>query len=136
MEFTTENEIKKVPTGVKVIAILEFIFQGIAILLYFSALALVTAGQELINSSGAGDVEMPGKGIIIVGILISIAVIIGSAMILAKKKVGVYLFVITIIISFILGIVTSGFGVSSIIGLILPGLMIYFIMQNKEIFGM
>lgn len=136
MEFTTENEIKKVPTGVKVIAILEFIFQGFAILGYFSLLALASAGQELLNSSGAGDVEMPGKGIIIAGLLISIAVVIGSAMILAKKKVGVYLFAIAIIISFILGIVTSGFGISSIIGLILPGLMIYFIMQEKEIFGL
>lgn len=136
MQLNAENEIKKVPTGVKVLAIIEIVFQGFLILGYLSLLALSFAGQELLESSGAGNVVIPSSGIIILGLLISIGVIVGAGLILAKKKVGVYLFAITIILSFILGIVISGFGFSSIIALVLPGLLIFFIMQNKEIFGL
>ena len=56
-----------------------------------------------------------------------------------KKKIGVYTFFTVIIINVIYSLIMNGFNIailiSTLISLILPGLLAYFIYKKKEVFG-
>ena len=138
MEFESENEIKKVPTGVKVIAILEFVFKGFGIIGSLFSLIFVSSASSILSSAELDQVNavMPSTGLVLACVAAYIAIIVGAAMTLKKNKIGVFLYFIAYVVVFILNIVQAGFSVFSVLGLILPILMAIFISKEKELFGL
>lgn len=136
MEFS--NEEQKVPTGVKVIAIIEFIFKGFAIIFSLIGMAFIGSASSMLSKAELDQVNsaMPSTGLIVGSIIAYIVIIIGAIMLLKKNKVGLYLYIAAYIVTFVLGIISSGLSLFSIVGLILPVLMVVFVMKDKELFGL
>lgn len=136
MEFS--NEEQKVPTGVKVIAIIEFIFKGFAIILSLFSMAFIGSASSMLSKAELDQVNsaMPSTGVLVACLIAYIVIIIGAIMLLKKNKVGLYLYIVAYIVQFVLGIVSTGFSPFSIVGLVLPVLMVVFVMKDKELFGL
>lgn len=123
MEY--ENELK-VGGGIKTICILHFIFGGIAIIILLLSLVMPA---DIKAEAGV-------KSSAIIISLLSTAVLIASCiMVLLKQKIGVFLYFIMVIISFIINIVSSAPLYSLAISLVLPVLMAIFISKKKELYG-
>lgn len=122
MDNISENKVRKLSTGIKTISIIEIVLQSIV------AIAVLLMYRS----------EMDEGFIKILAIfeISAILSIIGASMILARKKVGVFLFFITFIIYFIFTIIIGLFSVSTISGLILTGVLFKFIWDDRDLFGL
>ena len=76
---------------------------------------------------------------LIVSIILTVILLVGIILILLKKQIGVYTFFTVEIINIIYSLIMNGLSisilVSTLVGLILPGLLAYFIYKKKELFG-
>lgn len=76
---------------------------------------------------------------LIISIILSLLLLVGIILILLKKQIGVYTFFTVEIINIIYSLIMNGLNlsvlISTLIGLILPGLLAYFIYKKKELFG-
>lgn len=129
-------ENKKLGGGILTISILYLIFWGISLI--GSIISLATLDQ--INSTMAQmGLEQTTSAELIISLILSLVLLIGVILILLKKKIGVYTFFTVIIINVIYSLIMNGFNIailiSTLISLILPGLLAYFIYKKKEVFG-
>lgn len=89
--------------------------------------------NKFILEQGYSQVEITSSQVI-VSLAIGVVLLISIILILLKKVIGVYLFVGVQIVNIIASIIINGFNIKLIFGLILPGLLVYFIYRKKEIY--
>lgn len=129
-------ENKKLGGGILTISIIYLVFLGFGLI--GSIISLSTLDQ--INSVMAqiGGVQLTSTELII-SLILSLILLVGVILILLKKQIGVYTFFTVEIINIIYSLIMSGLSlsvlVSTLISLILPGLLAYFIYKKKELFG-
>jgi asparagine N-glycosylation enzyme membrane subunit Stt3 len=126
MEQTVQtNEAAKRPTFLTVLCILSFIFSGLAIIGYITAIGL--AGVASAAMSGLSDEAMstytgPSVGLtwayIVIGFITTLVGLFGVIKMWKLQKVGFYIYTACVVISIIMGIVYSGFGFMSILPLV------------------
>lgn len=129
-------ENKKLGGGILTISIIYLVFLGFGLI--GSIISLSTLEQ--INSVMAqmGGIQLTPTELII-SIILSFILLFGIILILLKKQIGVYTFFTVEIINIIYSLIMNGLNlsvlISTLIGLILPGLLAYFIYKKKELFG-
>ena len=128
-------ENKKLGGGILTISILYLVFLGFGLI---GIISLSTLDQ--INSVMAqmGGIQLTPTELII-SIILSFILLFGIILILLKKQIGVYTFFTVEIINIIYSLIMNGLSlsvlISTLISLILPVLLAYFIYKKKELFG-
>lgn len=129
-------ENKKLGGGLLTISILYLIFLSFGLI--GSIVSFLTLDQINAVSAQMGLPQITSTELIISTIL-NLILLVGVILILLKHKIGVYTFFTVIIINVIYSLIMNGFNIpvliSTLISLILPGLLAYFIYKKKEIFG-
>ena len=129
-------ENKKLGGGILAISILYLVFLSLGLMgniISFSTLDQINAVSAQMGMPQLTSTEL------IISIILNLVLVIAIILILLKKKIGVYAFLTVIIINVIYSLIMNGLSVfvliSTLIGLILPGLLAYFIYKKKEVFG-
>ena len=129
-------ENKKLGGGILTISILYLVFLSLGLMgniISFSTLDQINAVSAQMGMPQLTSTEL------IISIILNLVLVIAIILILLKKKIGVYAFFTVIIINVIYSLIMNGLSVfvliSTLIGLILPGLLAYFIYKKKEVFG-
>ena len=129
-------ENKKLGGGILTISILYLVFLSFGLM--GSIISFSTLDQINAVSAQMGMPQLTSTELII-SIILNLVLVIAIILILLKKKIGVYAFFTVIIINVIYSLIMNGLSVSvlisTLIGLILPGLLAYFIYKKKEVFG-
>ena len=129
-------ENKKLGGGILTISILYLVFLGFGLI--NNIISFSTLDQINALSSQMGMPQLTSAELII-SIILSLILLIGVILILLKKKIGVYTFFTVIVINVIYSLIMNGLSIlvliSTLISLILPGLLAYFIYKKKEVFG-
>ncbi|MBP3914785.1 hypothetical protein [Clostridium sp.] len=129
-------ENKKLGGGILTISILYLVFLGFGLIR--NIISFSTLDQINALSSQMGMPQLTSAELII-SIILSLILLIGVILILLKKKIGVYTFFTVIVINVIYSLIMNGLSIlvliSTLISLILPGLLAYFIYKKKEVFG-
>lgn len=129
-------ENKKLGGGILTISILYLVFLGFGLIV--NIISFSTLDQINALSSQMGMPQLTSAELII-SIILSLILLIGVILILLKKKIGVYTFFTVIVINVIYSLIMNGLSIlvliSTLISLILPGLLAYFIYKKKEVFG-
>ena len=129
-------ENKKLGGGILTISILYLVFLGFGLI--GNIISFSTLDQINALSSQMGMPQLTSAELII-SIILSLILLIGVILILLKKKIGVYTFFTEIVINVIYSLIMNGLSIlvliSTLISLILPGLLAYFIYKKKEVFG-
>lgn len=126
-----ENE-QRVGSGITILSIVYLVFQGFGLFALVSS--IVMKEQIIAKLAESGAVLAFNSAEIIISIILSIIFIASLILILMKKSIGAYLFIAVQALSIIYNIITGAFTLTSIFGLILPGLMIYLLYRKKEIY--
>ncbi len=132
----------KRPGGLTALAVLNFVFGGLGLI--FSIIGIIGVGAMMAMAAGAAKAlggsaamaAMPSAAVLYgqlgIGLLASILEIVAGIGYLGQKKSGrtmgnafAILGVVSVIMSIVL--VHSGFGFSAILGLVWPGLTLFFI---------
>lgn len=121
----TNDTAAKRPTFLTVLCILSFIFSGLAILGYITAIGLAGAASAAMSNMASdtmGTYTGPSAGMIwayiVVGFLTTLVGLFGVIKMWKLQKVGFYIYTACVVIGIIMGIVYSGFGVMSILPLV------------------
>ena len=129
-------ENKKLGGGILAISILYLVFLSLGLMgniISFSTLDQINAVSAQMGMPQLTSTEL------IISIILNLVLVIAIILILLKKKIGVYTFFTVIIINVIYSLIMNGFNIailiSTLISLILPGLLAYFIYKKKEVFG-
>lgn len=129
-------ENKKLGGGILTISILYLVFLGFGLI--GNIISFSTLDQINALSSQMGMPQLTSAELII-SIILSLILLIGVILILLKKKIGVYTFFTVIVINVIYSLIMNSLSIlvliSTLISLILPGLLAYFIYKKKEVFG-
>ena len=129
-------ENKKLGGGILTISILYLVFLGFGLI--GNIISFSTLDQINALSSQMGMPQLTSAELII-SIILSLILLIGVILILLKKKLGVYTCFTVIVINVIYSLIMNGLSIlvliSTLISLILPGLLAYFIYKKKEVFG-
>ena len=130
MQNTVET--KKVGAGIITMSVLDLLGQGIMIFGYLGNIFMRDEISKSLQSMGISD-EI---NMVQIFISLAISVIIATSVILVlfKKPIGAYLFIGIEILSLIYRTVVSGVSIFSVISLIFPALMIFFIYKKKDIY--
>lgn len=126
MEQTVQtNEGAKRPTFLTVLCILSFIFSGLAIIGYITAIGLAgvaSAAMSNLSDDAMATYTGPSVGLtwayIVIGFITTLVGLFGVIKMWKLQKVGFYIYTACVVISIIMGIVYSGFGVMSILPLV------------------
>lgn len=126
MEQTVQtNEAAKRPTFLTVLCILSFIFSGLAIIGYITAIGLAgvaSAAMSNLSDDAMATYTGPSVGLtwayIVIGFITTLVGLFGVIKMWKLQKVGFYIYTACVVISIIMGIVYSGFGVMSILPLV------------------
>ena len=129
-------ENKKLGGGIITISVIYLVSLGFGLLGSIGSFALL-------DQLNAGNAQLGLPQItatdLIISLVLSLLLIIGVILILCKKKLGVYTFFTVIVINVIHSLIMNGFNVATLIatlvGLILPGLLAFFVYKKKDIFG-
>lgn len=129
-------ENKKLGGGILAISIIYLVLLGLGLI--GSIISLVTLDEINSLMSQMGGVELTSTELI-VSIILTLILLVGIILILLKKQIGVYTFFTVEIINIIYSLIMNGLSISilisTLVGLILPGLLAYFIYKKKELFG-
>ncbi|WP_370832217.1 hypothetical protein [Clostridium sp.] len=129
-------ENKKLGGGILTISIIYLVLLGLGLI--GSIISLVTLDEINSLMSQMGGVELTSTELI-VSIILTLILLVGIILILLKKQIGVYTFFTVEIINIIYSLIMNGLSISilisTLVGLILPGLLAYFIYKKKELFG-
>lgn len=114
------------PTMLTVLCILSFIFTGIAIIMLVIALlgmGAVSAGASMLeNAGGTTTYTGPSTSLtwayLIVGFLTALVSLYGVIKMWKLEKIGFFLYTGATVVSIIMGVVYSGFGIMSIVPLV------------------
>lgn len=128
---TVENN-QKVGAGIITMSVIYLVFQVFVLFGLLASLALKDQVTAILSESGTGA-EFSAT-VIVIAIVTSLIFIASVILILMKKSIGAYLFIGIEVLSLIYNIVTGAFTIYSIFGLILPGLMIFFLYKKKELY--
>lgn len=134
MENQKQN---KLGAGIIAISIIQIIFSAFGLL--GSILLLMPSFQE--NMAAISGVSLNQMGFnnvtIIIGLVAIILDLLGIILILRKKAIGLYIYLLVTAANIIYSIVINGISIFSLIGsLILPLLMTFFVYKKKELFGL
>jgi len=122
----------KVGAGIKTISIITLIF---------SIFGLITSIRNILNIDETNalrkEMEFPEITILalVIGLIITTIIILGVILILMKKELGIYIYIIGIVAQIAYSIVSVGFSPWTLSNLIMPVLMAIFIRKKKEIFS-
>lgn len=129
-------ENKKLGGGILTISIIYLVLLGLGLI--GSIISLVTLDEINSLMSQMDGVELTSTELI-VSIILTLILLVGIILILLKKQIGVYTFFTVEIINIIYSLIMNGLSISilisTLVGLILPGLLAYFIYKKKELFG-
>ena len=129
-------ENKKLGGGIITISVIYLVTLGFGLLTSIGSFAML----DEINSTAA-QFGLPETTTVdlIISIVLNSLLLAGVILILCKKKFGVYTFFTVIIVNIIHSLIMNGFNVANLIGtlvgLILPGLLAFFVYKKKDIFG-
>lgn len=129
-------ENKKLGGGIITISVIYLVTLGFGLLTSIGSFAML----DEINSTAA-QFGLPETTTVdlIISIVLNSLLLAGVILILCKKKFGVYTFFTVIIVNIIHSLIMKGFNVATLIGtlvgLILPGLLAFFVYKKKDIFG-
>ncbi|GAA0107728.1 hypothetical protein PMY56_11225 [Clostridium tertium] len=129
-----ENDIekKRVGAGIITMSVLYLIGQTFVILgSLFDILFEDQANKILAETGIGGQVNVVQVAITL---LISLTITIAIILILCKKPIGAFLFIVIEVLSFIYSAIISGVSLLTPLNLIFPGLMIFFIYRKKDIY--
>lgn len=121
----TNDTAAKRPTFLTVLCILSFIFSGLAIIGYVAAIGLAgvaSAAMSNMSSDAMATYTGPSAGLIwayiVIGFITTLGGLYGVIKMWKLQKVGFYIYTACVVVSIIMGIVYSGFGVMSILPLV------------------
>ncbi|MGL5352049.1 MAG: hypothetical protein ACRDA5_01840 [Clostridium sp.] len=129
-------EEKKLGGGIITCSIIYIVFLIFGIL--GNIFLLVGRGfmEEALEQSGQSDLMTAiSPTVVSISLAITVLLLISIILLMLKKKIGVIGTFSLVAINIIVNIVVSGFGVTILIGLILPGLLGYFVYKKRSIFG-
>lgn len=127
------KEQQRLGAGIITVSVIHFLGAALSIL---SSLLFIVFGdviKEQIEKMGQ-TLEL-SQSQMIIGLILSVALVIGVILILLKKAVGVYIYYAYFVINTVHTLITSGFSLPILSSLLLPVLMGVFISQKKELFG-
>ena len=128
-----ENNDVKISTGIKVVSIIQLVGNGFTIINLILMFFFKDAINDLLKGFGVEENLFP-NWYLLVSFIISTAVIVGLSMILAKNKIGVFMYFGSVLLSEIVYIIYIGVGIELFTALILPTLMAIFISKQKQVF--
>lgn len=133
-----ENQKKnKLGAGIITISVIQIVASVFSIL--YSVLLLTPSFQENITAILGASLDQLGitSVTIIIGLVATILDLLGIILILRKKAIGLYIYLLVTAANIIYSIVMVGFSISTLISaLILPLLMTFFVYKKKELFGL
>ncbi len=129
-----ENEKQnKLGAGIITISAIELVFSVLLILgliLFLIPSFLELAGLSL-DQMGISHIT------IFIRLVAALLNILGIILILRKKAIGLYIYLLLTAANIIYSIIMNGFMISTLIGtLILPILMTFFVYRKRELFGL
>ncbi|WP_297713486.1 hypothetical protein [Clostridium sp.] len=129
-------ENKKLGGGILTISIIYLVFLAFGLIGSIISLSTLDEINSLISQMGG--VQLTSTELI-VSIILTLILLVGIILILLKKQIGIYTFFTVEIINIIYSLIMNGLSISilisTLVGLILPGLLAYFIYKKKELFG-
>lgn len=129
-------ENKKLGGGIITISVIYLVTLGFGLLTSIGSFAML---DEINSTAAQFGLPETTKVDLIISIVLNSLLLAGVILILCKKKFGVYTFFTVIIVNIIHSLIMKGFNVATLIGtlvgLILPGLLAFFVYKKKDIFG-
>ncbi|MBU5455238.1 hypothetical protein [Caproiciproducens sp. MSJ-32] len=123
---------EKIGSGILIVSILQLIGSILSILGYISIILMRDQINKLNTLAGNEQIT---NGQIFILITITLVTVVGLILILAKKKLGIYIYYSSIITNIICNIIVSGINLLNIsLSLILPILMMIFIIKKKYVY--
>ncbi|MBS4804056.1 MAG: hypothetical protein KIC47_03225 [Clostridium sp.] len=130
MEIVENNQ--KLGAGIITMSVLYLIGQAFTML---SVLINIVMKDEIARMlAEAGTISEITTAQLGVTLVISLILTVSIILILFKKYIGAYIFIGIEVLSLLFSIITGAFTLFSIIGLVFPGLMIFFLYKKKEIY--
>lgn len=130
MEIVENNQ--KLGAGIITMSVLYLIGQAFTML---SVLINIVMKDEIARMlAEAGTISEITTAKLGVTLVISLILTVSIILILFKKYIGAYIFIGIEVLSLLFSIITGAFTLFSIIGLVFPGLMIFFLYKKKEIY--
>lgn len=134
MENQKQN---KLGAGIITISVIQIIISVFG--LFGSIILLTPAFQE--NMAALSGVSLDQIGLntatIIVSLVSILLTLLGIILILRRKAIGLYIYLLITAANIIYSIVLNGLAIYSLIGsLILPLLMTFFVYKKKDLFGL
>ncbi len=129
-----ENEKQnKLGAGIITISAIELVFSALLILglILFLIPSFLELARLSLDQMGISRIT------IFIRLVATVLNILGIILILRKKAIGLYIYLLITAANIIYSIIMNGFIISSLIGsLILPVLMTFFVYRKKELFGL
>lgn len=130
MEIVENNQ--RLGAGIITMSVLYLIGQAFTML---SVLINIVMKDEIARMlAEAGTISEITTAQLGVTLVISLILTVSIILILFKKYIGAYIFIGIEVLSLLFSIITGAFTLFSIIGLVFPGLMIFFLYKKKEIY--
>lgn len=130
MEIVENNQ--RLGAGIITMSVLYLIGQAFTM---FSVLINIVMKDEIARMlAEAGTISEITTAQLGVTLVISLILTVSIILILFKKYIGAYIFIGIEVLSLLFSIITGAFTLFSIIGLVFPGLMIFFLYKKKEIY--
>lgn len=129
-------EEKNLGGGIITCSIIYIVFLVLGIL--GNIFVLISRGfiEESLKQSGQSDLMAAISPVVIsISLVICVLLIVSLSLLLFKKKIGVYATFSLVAINLIVNLIVNGFGFTIILGLILPGLLGYFVYKKRSIYG-
>lgn len=132
MENIEEN--RRIGAGIITMSVLYFIGQAFLLISVIINLAFRDQISDFLKQAGTPvDTEITTTQLVIT-IILSIIIIIAIILILLKKPIGAFIFIGIEILSFIYSAIVSGVNIFTPLGLIFPGLMVFFLYKKKDVY--
>lgn len=127
-------EEKNLGGGIITCSVLNIIIYGFASLgMGILAFARPMIEEVLEQQGQAATLEALSQGAVIITFAIMLLSFVATIIILFKKKIGVFAYFGLVVINIVYGLSTGGG--FSIIGLIIPALLAFFIYKKRSVFG-
>lgn len=127
-------EEKRLGGGIITCSVFNIIIYGLGS--FFIGILIVARPliEQVLQEQGQADLlnELPA-GQVVISFVIMLLLLIATIIILCKKKAGVFAYFGLIVINIVYGLATGGS--FSIIPLIIPGLLAFFIYKKRSVFG-
>lgn len=122
--------------GILTVSILQLFGYGFLILGVVVNLLMKDQIADFLSSQPGGDAAIASltTSRLIIPLVIYILIAIAIIFILLKKSLGVYVYFTCIVVNYIYTLIMGGFRLLSIVSLIIPALMAFFIYKKKHLY--